>query len=234
MASFNAQIDATLYESAAGSLANGSGQEFLAGRTGQGSGSIRRGLIRFDVSSLPAGATVTGASMTLTLIKSSGAAGNRTVTVHRSLTLWGEGASDDSARGAGDGTAALAGDATWTKPFFGQAGLWTTAGGDFTSTASASLTVGTALNTAFIWSSAGLAADVQSWVSNPAQNFGWEIKGDESTGSTAKVFASSEGLTASQRPSLSVTYTLPVPEPGTAALLLASGLLIRRRRARMA
>ena len=87
--------DATLIESADGSLANGSGPYFFAGRTGQTSGSIRRALLAFDVAAqVPPGAKVTAARLTLQMSQSN--AGAVGVSLHRVLTDWGEGASSAS------------------------------------------------------------------------------------------------------------------------------------------
>ena len=56
---------------------------------------------------------------------------------------------------------------------FGQ-----TQGGDFSATVSASQSVGAIGQ--YTWSSAQMVADVQSWLDNPASNFGWLVLGDES------------------------------------------------------
>ena len=77
-------------------------------------------------------------------------------------------------------------DATWIHRFYDGSSKppppnpnhWTTPGGDFNPTASASRSVGA--NGSYTWgSTAQLAADVQSWLDNPASNFGWLVKGPE-------------------------------------------------------
>ena len=55
----------------------------------------------------------------------------------------------------------------------------------------------------------GLIADVQSWVANPAANFGWIILGDEAVPQSARVYASAENQTSILWPLLTVTYTVP-------------------------
>jgi serine protease len=51
-----------------------------------------------------------------------------------------------------------------------------------------------------------MVADVQSWLDNPATNFGWLVLGDESTGTTAKRFDSRESTSP---PVLTIEYTEP-------------------------
>src|ERR1043166_1421556 len=129
-----ASRDNTLYESATGSLSNGAGQYLFSGRTSQLSGSIRRGLMRFDIAAaVPAGSTIN--SVTLTLHCSSSASGVELHTLHRASMDWGEGSSD--ATGAeGQGIAATTGDATWLHTFY-PTSFWATAGGDFAASSSA-------------------------------------------------------------------------------------------------
>ena len=80
-------------------------------------------------------------------------------------------------------------------------------GGDFAVTASATTTVGGV--GAYAWSAPGVIADVQSWLSTPASNYGWLLAGNESTLMTAKRFNSKEHVTPSARPALVVAYSVP-------------------------
>jgi hypothetical protein len=215
--------DNTLYENATGAVSNGAGQAMFAGRNAQSSNSRRRGLVRFDVGSLvPAGATITGA--TLRLYQDSANTEPRGVTVHRVLEGWGEGTSN-AGGGGGSGAASTAGDATWIHTFFSGT-TWSTPGGVFSAAASATTSVG---GTGFWeWSSPGLIADVQGFMDQPGQNFGWLLRGDESAASSAKRFFTREAA-AEFRPVLIVTY---IPGPGSAAGLLVAGVAgaCRRRR----
>ena len=52
-----------------------------------------------------------------------------------------------------------------------------------------------------------MVADVQDWLDNPANNFGWIVIGDESSSRTAKRFDSRENPTEGNRPQLTVNYT---------------------------
>src|ERR1043165_890936 len=58
-----ANHDNTLYQDATGSTSNGAGPGFFAGLTP--SSSIRRGLISFDLTGIPAGSTITAVSLSL-------------------------------------------------------------------------------------------------------------------------------------------------------------------------
>jgi len=196
--------DNTLIETPVGN-SNGAGDGIYAGRVGStAGGTLRRGLLAFDLSSIPVGSTVNAATLTLEMVQSPNVEA-RTVTLHPVSADWGEAGSS----GSGAGSAALPGDATWLYRFFSTL-TWTTAGGDFVAGPSASQSV--AGLGSYVWTGAGLVADVQSWVGNAALNFGWLVKGDEAgTLFTVKKFTSSEGLTPLTHPRLTVDYT-----PGTA------------------
>lgn len=218
-----AMKDNTLYESSIGSLSNGSGEYFFAGVTG--TGSLRRGLLAFDIASvIPAGSVITNVELTLQMTRT--VSGGNTVSLHRVLRDWGEGASNASGQ-EGGGAPAAPGDATWLHTF-NPSGLWQTPGGDFSIFTSASGQV-SGLGS-YTWGSTNeLMSDVQLWLNTPSSNFGWVIIGNEALAGTAKRFASRENLNTSFRPSLSVTY---VPAPA-GALTLGIGVFAicsRRRR----
>lgn len=217
--------DNTLFQNAFGEVSNGAGSAIFAGRTNMSEDSIRRGLIAFDVSSIPAGSIIE--SVTLNLFMTQSVSGASDVTMHRVLASWGEGASSSGsgAAGGGSGTTAETGDATWLHRFFNTTN-WTNAGGDFDATASATASVGGVGQ--YTWAGSGMVADVQSWVDS-GNNFGWLIKGNEAVGGSAKRFASREDTTDPEwQPSLSVTYRIPTP--GALGMLAISGLAAMRRR----
>jgi hypothetical protein len=58
----------------------------------------------------------------------------------------------------------------------------------------------------YSWSGPALVADVQSWLDNPQNNFGWVLIGNESVPQTAKRFDTRENIETSFRPALSVQY----------------------------
>lgn len=194
--------DATLFEDSQGSRANGAGQFLFIGQTSQPEN--RRAVLRFDVSSLPADATITSVSLRLTMSRTIST--GRTATLHRVLADWGEGSSNAGGQ-EGNGTSSATDDATWIHTFFDQQ-TWASAGGDFDASASATQTVSG--NGAYTWQSDGLIADVQRWIAEPDSNFGWLLLGDESAQRTAKRFDSREHPTAANRPQLTIEFDVPV------------------------
>jgi hypothetical protein len=209
--------DNTLYPVAtadpAQQLSNGVGQHFYVGETNQGS--IRRGAIKFDLSAVPAGSTIN--SVTLTLQLSRTRSGAQNIALHRALMAWGEGTSNAALAGRGgegSGIQATPGDVSWFYTFFTTA-KWTTPGGDFVATPSASTSVNAVGS--YQWTGAGLTADAQQWLSNPAMNFGWIVTGNEASGNTSKEFDTKENATASSRPVLTVDFTAPSPPDLTIA-----------------
>ncbi len=202
--------DNTLIETPVG-FSNGAGDGIYSGRVGTNAGgTIRRGLLAFDLSAIPAGSTIDAVTLRLVLDQAPNVTA-RTVSLHRVSADWGEAGS----AGSGAGAAAQPGDATWLFRFFNTL-AWTTAGGDFAAGASASQSV--TVVGPYDWTGAGVVADVQFWLDNAAANFGWLALGDESTTFTVKKFYSSEGLTP---PRLTVDYTptVGVPsEPGVEAV----------------
>ena len=193
--------DNTLYENATGSISNGSGEYFFTGRTG--SGDIRRGVVAFDLAgSIPAGGRVTNATLTFHMSREPALGGPESIELRRLLADWGEGTSGATGN-EGGGIVATPGDATWIHTFF-DTGFWSSPGGDFAQTVSASQSVD-AIGF-YSWSGPGLVADVQSWLDNPQDNFGWVMIGNESVALTAKRFDTRENREPLFRPQLSVAY----------------------------
>jgi hypothetical protein len=183
-------------------LSNALGDLF-AGETG--TGSKRRGLLKFDIASnVPAGAAISSAQLTLTLNHApTGAAA--TMSLFKTSQSWGEGTSGPA---NGTGATATVGDATWGDRFYDPTSptLWGVAGGTHITTASATASVGTALG-AYSWSSTQMATDVTSWLNTPANNFGWLLVGDETTITTAREFYSREAG-AGLQPALQISYAV--------------------------
>jgi hypothetical protein len=223
----NPSKDNTLFENPTGSESNGSGENFFAGRTGvNDSFHIRRGLIAFNLSSIPANAVITDVTLTLFLAQAGSGSFGSQVSLYSLNADWGEGASIGF---SGNPGVSATGDATWIHRFFSNQ-LWSTPGGDFDPEASAITSISSAFQK-YSWSGAGMVEDVQAWVTNPATNFGWILRGNETGSSTALRFNTRETSIADNRPQLSVTFTV-VPEPSVGAGLAPAicGLLLRRRR----
>jgi hypothetical protein len=200
--------DATLFEDPAGALASGSGESIFAGRINTSSRSIRRALLAFDVAdAIPAGSTVTGATLWLNLGSTS--AGPVAVRLHRVASDWGEGA---AASGGGGGAPAQPGDATWIHRYFADT-FWAQPGGDLDPIPRAEAIVDQA--GAYFWGSTPeMVADVQSWLDEPASAFGWILLGDESRSQTVKRFDSRESADGAVRPLLEVDFIPPcAPNP---------------------
>lgn len=193
--------DNTLYEDATGSLSSGAGTALFIGATN--GGSDRRALVQFDIAStIPDGATISSVSLLMTVTKT--IADTHDASLHLVSMGWGDGTSS-AGGGGGGGAGATDGDATWTHAV--KAGsAWSSPGGDFESTASA--TVGVAGNGGYTWESTDqLVADVQAWLDDPDSNFRWIVIGDESSSKTAKRFASREASSENRRPQLVIEYS---------------------------
>ncbi len=81
---------------------------------------------------------------------------------------------------------------------------------DAAATASASTPVGSTPHATYQWSGAGLVSDVQLWLGNSSQNFGWLLRSlDEGTGRTVRGFAAREN--GANVPTLQIGYTPPPP-----------------------
>lgn len=195
--------DNTIYSNLTGN-SNGAGTDMVAGNAD--TSGPRRAMIRFPITSIPAGSTINSALLTLTHTSPQGPTqltGTRVVTFHRATAGWTEG----TASGIGGQGAATAGSgATWLNR--SGAILWGTPGGDFLASATGSVTVNDALGQ---YTSTNLAVDVQAWRNGTAANNGWILRGDEGTGKRVKWFATRENATVSSRPFLTVNYTRPLP-----------------------
>jgi hypothetical protein len=136
--------------------------------------------------------------------------------LNRMLSNWGEGNGSDMG-----GSPGLAGQSTWLTRF-GAGSPWTTPGGDFFTTASATRSIGGFGSYTFA-STAALVSDVQGWLSSPSSNFGWMLRSEsETTATTIRRFGSRNDTANS--PVLTIQYTV-VPEP-CAASLIGLGVLL--------
>ncbi|MBN2593636.1 MAG: CHRD domain-containing protein [Sedimentisphaerales bacterium] len=191
---------------------------FDAGR--DGAGGIRRGLFRFDLSSIPAGSTITSAEVQLTVVKVPGQGPtNSTFDLFRLRADWNEGS-----KGGNNGSNASNGEATWNARMRGTAN-WTSPGAksDAVATSSASAAVSSSFNARYSWSGAGLVDDVQFWLDNPSQNFGWLLtsRAESSSRSVRGFAARQSGANAGK---LIVNYTAPPPPNSAPFIFITSPL----------
>jgi hypothetical protein len=198
-AKFGAERDNTLYEGVG--LSNGVGEHFFVGKTNSMSEfAIRRGLIRFDLSSIPTGATVLSARLVLNLSKTQST--DISVTLHRVKREWGEAGSHAPVGREGEGATALTGDATWIHPILGGPS-WLLAGGEFVIASSGEAVVSEGPN---MWSGNGMVVDLQGWIDGSVSNHGWILLGGETVDGSAKRFDTKENQTADNRPLLEIDY----------------------------
>lgn len=193
--------DNTIYEDNP-TFSNGAGTSTFAGNNA--GGSPRRALMHFDIASnVPAGSVILSASFGGRILQSLSTQ-NAPSSLHRATAAWGEGTSLPPGNGGG-GTAATVGDATWNHTYF-PASFWTSPGGDFDPTPSGTFSMPT-ISFFTVPSQPGMVADVQSWLDNPGQNFGWILRSDESSFGVARRMTSRES--AVSPPTLTVTYIAP-------------------------
>ena len=218
--------------------ANGAGSSLFIGNIA--TGTSRRLLLKFDLSTIPPGSQITGATLRFLINKGARNAGiDDTAALHRVTAAWGEGTSSTPG-GGGDQASPM--DATWLYRFYGGGNVtqqaWSAAGGDFVAIASSSVTIGS-IGYYQIPTTPQLIADLQLWLTNPANNFGWIMLGPEDGQQDARRITSRESSSNPDRPTLTVTFTPPsstdadVPLPLWSLGLLGMGLmgLLRRKSA---
>ena len=204
--------DSTLYQPASQTpeVADSQGPNLFLGRIV--GGLRRRVLLRFDLTTLPAGATIDDARLELTVSQT--ISGAVSVAAHRVTTDWQEGSAETAPPlPVGQGAPPGANDPTWTLSAF-PATPWTNAGGDFAAVASGAFTLDGAADY-LVPLPAGMLADLVAWQGTPASNLGWILVSDETQSPpTAKRIGSAENTTAATRPRLVIEYTpLAPPQP---------------------
>jgi hypothetical protein len=159
-------------------------------------------LVQFDISSLPAGATLNSATLTETTVAvSDNTAVN--IAVYRALTQWYEGAKNGAAPDPGtDGSTWNLRNANGAVAWAGGAGGG--AGLDYAVAATATATVTVNLSES-TWN---VLADVSAWYAGTATNYGWWVRAVDGADKW-KAFGFSDHATAAYRPKLVVDYTLP-------------------------
>ncbi len=176
---------------------------------------IARGLLRFDLTTLPEGAVVTSAVLKLTqaLANERTGDGKIPISVYRVLQDWNE----------GDGVYGGPG-ANWTYRQNNSA-AWGAEGADGAADRAADPTATTdILNNPQQWD---VTSDVQLMLSGHASNYGWLVVADDGEGGDRYRFRSREAAEA-QHPRLEISYV--IPEPSSVALGAVGALLLLRRR----
>ena len=183
---------------------NDGGQPWFDAGT-DGMGGVRRGLIRINLSSIPAGSTIDSAVLQLTVTRVPGFEPmGSSFQIFRMQTNWTEGTQTGM-----NGAMAAEGEATWNSSMSGVT-EWTTPGAasDAAAVASASTAVGNTPGAGYTWSGAAVASDVQFWLDHPAENFGWLLRSAaEGTSRSVRGFGARED--AANAGMLQVTYTPP-------------------------
>lgn len=206
--------DATLFElQPSNSLG---GLTWISAGTTQ-NGNTNRALLKFDVAAaVPAGATITdiGVKVWVTRSPVDGNA-DSLFSLRRVLRPWNEGSNVSADPNyPGLGAPAQPGDATWTHASWGT-NAWTVPGGsegvDFAGGFSASTYIAGVSGDPYFFESGGMVADVQLWLDQPAQNFGWLLKTEEEdVNFTARRFGSRELEDPFESPQLIITYLPPL------------------------
>jgi len=200
---------------------NAGGEDHVAaGKDGSAAGGMRRGLFRFDLSAIPAGSTVTSATLRINVVFAPFGS-DSTFDVFRLTAAWGEGTNvGPGGAGGNNGAPATTGEASWNSRQFGV-NIWTGPGaaGDYATPALAATFVSGVAT--YAWSSPSLRSAAQSWLDNPAQNFGVIlISEQETTARTVKRFGSREGGSPAN---LQVGYVPPAPpQPFITSLALST------------
>jgi hypothetical protein len=156
-------------------------------------GILDRGLLRFDLSTIPTNATITSVTLRLRIVQVPIDAVFTPFELHRALKPW-------------------AAEATWLNA---TASLpWTSPGAEAETdyAAVAVLGVCVAASGEYVFASTNqMIADITAWVRDPANNHGWLLKSaNEGTQGTAIHFGSSESAVP---PALEIVYSVSMEAP---------------------
>lgn len=215
---FTASQDTTIYENGE-LLSNGAGQYIVVGE-GIGVGVTRRGLMAFDLSSIPYNATI--GEVTLEVDALGGDSGIA-IALFAASKAWGEGTSDADGNEV-NGASCTTNDATWRYCRYNTA-EWTTAGGDFEPDHPLTSTV-IAGDGTYTWpSTPEFVADVQRLVFNYKSNYGWFLAATGRTVVGTKQILSRQNGSRDFAPRLHVTYYMDPPPTQTVPNVVGNTLI---------
>jgi len=179
-------------------------------------GNELRSLLKFDVSSIPAGAHITYVGLRLYLESKTGS-GAGDLKLHPLTHDWSEGAKACSGNGI---HATQSDESTWSDASYSSTS-WPTPGGSFSPTESSARFSGAFAHASVFhyWRQRNMEAtpplieDVQRWIDQPASNYGWILKADVFKRNTLPShsvwqYASSESQITSQMPRLLIEYEM--------------------------
>ncbi len=182
---------------------------------------MRRSLIRWELSSLPANVSVESA--TIELYRYDGdAASEMEVALYRVTEDWTEGTGSDLWPAADY----VPNGATWNEAAPGAA--WSEPGGNYDAAVVARATLPLGMNND--WISLNATAAARSWIEQDAPNYGVLLR-PESGDYTYHYYASSEYATPEQRPRLTIVYTVGDETAPDSDLPPVVGLMLRIYRA---
>lgn len=184
----------------------------------------RRALIQFDLTgSVPAEAVIENVSLSVFFDRRGPISDGTDIDtlLHRLNQDWGESGNSEVELGMGE--LPEPGDATWNYNFF-DTDDWNFPGCDYVTTPSAIQTITEVAPALLTWNSPTLVSDVQAWLLNPEQNFGWIFIVDESVFGGAIRFLSRESNMADNRPKLTIEFSTDGETPvGSDLVLEGSG-----------
>ena len=186
--------DATITEKTP-DTADGTGVVITSGTCGSACGVLSsRALLKFNLSnSIPSNAVITSAALTVKVVNAG--ATSSTFDLRKLLRDWNE-------------------SSTWNTRL-APSTLWTVSGAsapvDFSSVITQTNFI-PGVGTYTFASNSNMVADVQEWVNNPTNNFGWiVISESQGTGQTERKFSSRED--SANAPTLVVQFSIPATPP---------------------
>jgi chitodextrinase len=166
--------------------------------------SDQKSLLRFDLSSIPANATINSATLGVYIYGYNNNGGGNTIRAHRALQNWSESAATWNIYAAGQ---------NWQAAGMGS-------GTDYTASVAATATVG--YTPANVWGNFTLTSLVQSWVNGSAANQGVMLLAGN--GPRPYIYSSEYAGNAALRPKLTITYTTTGGGADTTAPSVPQGL----------